>query len=82
MHRHSRVPLYAFAVAILGLVVAVTILFMLVLSLKAARDREAQGRQAQINSAICSVIGQFPSGENVTLDRVRVQLHCPPVPAA
>lgn len=76
-HRHSRVPFYAFGAAILGLVVAVAILFVYVLGLKSARDEQAAREQAQINSALCQVISQFPPGFNDRLDHVRDELNCP-----
>jgi sensor domain CHASE-containing protein len=60
------------------LAVGLALIVSLVFSLKAERDQQAAREQAQINSALCQVVTQFPPGLNPTLDHVRDQLHCPP----
>jgi sensor domain CHASE-containing protein len=76
--RHVRIALGGLTFAVVALGVGLALVLSLLLSLKAARDREAVDRQAAINQNLCQIVTQFPDGVNATLDRVRSQLHCPP----
>lgn len=78
--KHVRIALALLAFAVVVLASMVALLVLWVADLKNTRDHEAAARQAAINSTFCQVLAELPA--NPALDRIRVQLHCPPTGVA